>query len=183
MKTDWQAETWTARLAKLYTLGLSHRLNTAVLYTARFSVFPDPLSSLELNSAQAFILTLFRSFLIGDAPAVFSLLPLIPQLPQLQSSSIAVWFREDFLFRRQDVTRALSWLAHFVKKEGPVVPLNILLVFSSLEEKYQVFSKFKETGDTVGQEMLIYLNPLISKATQALIHDVKVKLYKILRNI
>ncbi|XP_014283533.1 uncharacterized protein [Halyomorpha halys] len=163
----------TARLAKLSTLGLTHRLSTAILYSARFSVYPGPPSSLELTSAQAFILAMYRSFVLGDAPAVFSLLPLVPKLPQLQSSYVAIWFREDFLFRRQDVTRALSWLARFIKKEGPVVPLNILLVFSGLEEKYQVFSYFKEMGDTVGQEMLIYLNPLNSRGTQARFQDVK----------
>lgn len=169
-----KSETWTPRLSKLCSLGLSQRLSTAILYSARFSVFPDPPSTLEVTTAQAFVLALFRSFLIGDAPTVLSLLPLVPRLPQLQSSSIAVWFREDFSFRRQDVTRALSWLAHFVKREGPVIPLNILLVFSSLEEKYQVFSYFKESGDTVGQEMLIYLNPLMSKSAQAPIQGVKV---------
>ncbi|XP_014272581.1 uncharacterized protein [Halyomorpha halys] len=147
-------------------LGVAERLKAAIKFGAEYSIYHQCINAIELTTAQTVILSMFHCLLNGDIATVHTLLSLIPYLPQLKSSFISVWLRDDYRFRQEDVAKVLSTLAELVKREDIVVPLPVIIAFSGLEEKYDVFSFFRKSGDTTAQEMLAFLNPLVTRATQ-----------------
>ena len=121
----------------------------------------------ELTTAQMFLVSFLHSLLCGDVATLYGLLSVADRLPQLRSSFLKVWLRDDYHFRKQDVARALSTLAHLVQQNGLAVPQEVLVAFSGLEEKYDLFNLFRRTKDTTSLQMLACLNPLVSRQTQA----------------
>lgn len=147
-------------------LGVAARLNVAIQFAAEYSIYHQCIDTIELTTAQTLILSLFYCLLNGDIATANTLLTIIPYLPQLRSSFIGVWLRDDYRFRQEDVAKVLSTLAKLVKQGDVKVPLPVIIAFSGLEEKYDVFSFLRKSGDTTAQHMLACLNPLVTRATQ-----------------
>lgn len=148
-------------------LELASRLGAAVHYAADYSVYPHSVSIEELTTAQAMVLSMFYCLLHEDTATVLNLLSVAPFLPQLKSSFIAVWLRDDYKFHQKDVAKVLSVLAKLISERVTEVPVSIVVAFTGLEEKYDIFTFFRKTGDTTAQEMLACLNPLVTRSTQA----------------
>ncbi|CAH1392218.1 unnamed protein product [Nezara viridula] len=155
-----------SRLAINMNSYVASRLTAAAQFTLRYSIYPSPVSISEMTSAQALIITIFHSFLYKDIETIHSLLSISKFLPQLRSSFIQVWLRDDFNFQRKDVAKVLSAVAHFIQDQGPIIPDSILFAICGLEEKYDIFNFFQQNGDEFGQQLLAYLNPLVSRGTQ-----------------
>ncbi|CAH1392170.1 unnamed protein product [Nezara viridula] len=147
-------------------MGVAARLKAATQFSAQYCIYHQCIDTIELTTAQTLILSLFHCLLNGDFATIHTLLPIIPYLPQLRSSFIGVWLRDDYTFHQKDVAKVLSTLAKLVKEGNVMVPLPVIIAFSGLEEKYDVFSFLRKSGDTTAQHMLACLNPLVTRATQ-----------------
>lgn len=136
-------------------LGVAARLKVALHFASEYSIYHQCIDTIELTTAQTLILSLFYCLLNGDIATAHTLLSVIPFLPQLRSSFIGVWLRDDYRFRQEDVAKVLSNLAKLVKQGDVIVPLPVIIAFSGLEEKYDVFSFLSKSGDTTAQHMLL----------------------------
>ncbi|XP_014291817.1 uncharacterized protein [Halyomorpha halys] len=154
------------RLAVNINSYMTSKISEAAQLSMKHSIYPPHVSVSEMTSAQALMITLFYSFLNTDIDAIQSLLSISRFLPQLRSSFIGIWLRDDFNFRRKDVAKVLSAVAHFIQVKGPIIPDSILQAICGLEEKYDIFNFFQQNGDVFGQQLLAYMNPLVSRGTE-----------------
>lgn len=154
------------RLATNMNSYLASRLAAAAQFTLKHSIYPSSVSLSEMTSAQALMVTVFHSFLNADINTIQSLLSISKFLPQLRSSFIRVWLRDDFNFQRKDVANVLSAIAQFIQDRGPIIPDSILFAICGLEEKYDIFNFFRQNKDEFGLQLLASLNPLVSRGTQ-----------------
>ena len=132
-----------------------------------YSVYPSIISLNELTSAQSLMLSLFYSLLQSDVASVFTLISLAEEFPQLRSSFISVWLRDDYMFCQEHVAKVLITLARLMTDEQLIVPQPIVNALVGLEEKYDIFNFFHQSRDTTAQYLLACLNPLVTRATQA----------------
>ena len=68
----------------------------------------------------------------------------LSQIPQLASSYIGVWLRDDFQFNRRDVAQALRNLARIVVRQKISVDSPLVNFVTSLEAKYLLNGYFTQ---------------------------------------
>ncbi|XP_014287262.1 ankyrin repeat domain-containing protein 1 [Halyomorpha halys] len=149
------------------------KMAAAVDFTITYSIYSPVVCTTELTTAQTLMLSLFYSLLQGDLASFIALISLADHLPQMRSSFISVWLRDDYRFCQEHVAKVLTNLAQLIIKDQFVVPQPIVSALTGLEEKYDIFNYLNRSGDTTAQYLLACLNPLVTRATQVEPDDVQ----------
>lgn len=150
------------------------KMAAAVEFSIAYSIYSPAVSIAELTTAQVLVLSLFHNLLMGDLASVIALISLVDHLPQMRSSFISVWLRDDFRFCQEHVAKVLNSLSQLTIEDQFVVPQPIVNALVGLEEKYDVFNYLDQSGDTTAQYLLACLNPLVTRATQVRPDDMQV---------
>ncbi|XP_066901824.1 uncharacterized protein [Halyomorpha halys] len=149
----------------LKALSSDARIITAIQYATQSSIYPPENTAAEMTTAQTIIISFLYALKERNLQLIKMLLEVSSTVPQIKSSFLSVWLRDDFSFPRGDIAISLSTLGKLLF-EGLQFPWAIAATLSSLDVKYCIRECFVEVDDTAGQLLLSTMNSCVSKCTQ-----------------
>lgn len=141
------------------------RIIPAIQYATQASIYAPENTAAELTTAQTVIISFLYALRQRDLPLIKKLLEVSSSVPQIKSTFLSVWLRDDFCFPRGDVAICLSTLGKLLL-DGLQFPWSVAATLASLDVKYCIQECFTEADDTAGQILLSTMNASVSEGTQ-----------------
>ncbi|CAH1402095.1 unnamed protein product [Nezara viridula] len=154
---------WLTSGAK--ALSSDNRIIPAIQYATQSSIYSPEDTAAELTTAQTIIISFLYALRERDLPLIKTLLEVSSTVPQIKSSFLSVWLRDDFCFPRGDVASCLSTLGKLLL-DGTQFPWPVAATLAGLDVKYRIQECFAEADDTAGQILLSTMNTCVSEGTQ-----------------